>query len=85
MCDGVDIAPLLFEHKPIERDVYPYYRGSTLYAARLGPWKAHFLTRPGYGPDQATAHDPPQLYHLREDPLEKVQRGGRASRRDRPD
>jgi arylsulfatase A len=69
--DGIDIAPLLFEQKPIARDVFIYYRGSTLYAARLGPWKAHFITRPAYGAGQPEPHDPPQLYHLRHDPSER--------------
>ena len=69
--DGVDIAPLLFEQKPVARDVFIYYRGSTLYAARLGPWKAHFITRPAYGAGQPETHDPPVLYHLRHDPSEK--------------
>jgi arylsulfatase A-like enzyme len=69
--DGVDIAPLLLNRGPIERGVYVYYRGSTLYAARLGPWKAHFITRPGYGAEQPASHDPPLLFHLRRDPSEK--------------
>jgi hypothetical protein len=55
----------------VERGVYLYYRGSTLYAARLGPWKAHFITRPGYGAEPATKHEPPLLFHLRRDPSEK--------------
>jgi arylsulfatase A len=69
--DGVDLAPILFEGRTLERDVFCYYRGMQLYAARLGPWKTHFLTRPGYGPDKPQPHDPPQLYNVVEDPSER--------------
>jgi arylsulfatase A-like enzyme len=69
--DGVDIAPLLFGTGSVERDAFFYYRGEQLYAARLGPWKAHFITRTGYGPDPAVAHDPPLLFNVAEDPGER--------------
>ncbi len=72
--DGQDISPLLFGTGTVSRDAYLFYRGTTLYAARLGPWKAHFITRSGYGADQPEPHDPPQLYHLGEDPSERVDR-----------
>jgi len=72
--DGVDISPLLFGTGSVARDAFFYYRGTTLYAARLGPWKAHFITRSGYGSDQAQPHDPPLLYHLGEDPGERWDR-----------
>lgn len=65
--DGVDIAPLLFGSGTVEREAFFYYRGATLYAARLGPWKAHFITRSGYGPDKPAPQDPPLLFHLGED------------------
>jgi arylsulfatase A len=69
--DGLDIAPLLFGQGTVERDAFFYYRGTQLYAARLGPWKAHFLTRPAYGPGAIEPHDPPLLYHLGHDPAER--------------
>jgi arylsulfatase A len=69
--DGVDISPLLFGQGAVEREAFFYYRGTTLYAVRLGPWKAHFLTRPGYGPEKAEPHDPPLLFHLGQDPSER--------------
>ena len=69
--DGLDISPLLFGTGKVERGVFVYYRGETLYAARLGPWKAHYLTRPGYGADKPQSHDPPLLFHLGEDPGER--------------
>ncbi len=68
--DGVDLAPLLFGRGSVERPPFLYYRGATLYAARVGPWKAHFITRTGYGPDPAVAHPTPALYHLGWDPGE---------------
>ena len=61
-------------YQTVSRDAYLFYRGATLYAARLGHWKAHFITRSGYGTDQPEPHDPPQLYHLSEDPSERIDR-----------
>lgn len=72
--DGLDISPLFFGSGLVLRDAYFFYRGSTLYAARLGHWKAHFITRSGYGDDQPEPHEPPQLYHLGEDPGERFDR-----------
>lgn len=69
--DGTDIAPLLLGTGSVERDAYMYYRGTTLYACRRGPWKAHFLTQTGYGVPEPERHDPPQLYQLRVDPGER--------------
>jgi arylsulfatase A len=51
--DGMDIAPLLFGGGKVERkEPFYFYRGAQLYAARLGPWKANFITRTGYGPEK---------------------------------
>ncbi|MGI8602380.1 MAG: sulfatase family protein [Verrucomicrobiales bacterium] len=69
--DGVDIAPLLFRKDTVQRDAFFYYRGPTLYAARMGPWKAHFITRAAYGPEKPEPHDPPLLFHLGHDPAER--------------
>jgi arylsulfatase A len=71
--DGRDLLPMLTgaSEEPV-RDVYFYYRGATLYAARKGPWKAHFVTEWAYLPDnQRTEHDPPRLFHLEHDPSEQ--------------
>jgi arylsulfatase A-like enzyme len=68
--DGKDITPLLLGSGKVERDVFCYYRGQQLYAARLGPWKAHFITRSSYGPDKPVAHEVPELYNVDEDPSE---------------
>ncbi len=69
--DGVDMASLLFGQGPSQRDVFFYYRGAQLYAARKGSFKAHFLTQSGYGPDKAEPHDPPLLFNLAHDPSER--------------
>ena len=62
--DGVDIAPLLFGEGKVSRDAFFYYRGAQLYAARLGSWKANFITRPGYGPEKPRTNSPPLLFQV---------------------
>ncbi len=69
--DGVDLAPILFATGPSRREVFCFYRGTQLYAARKGEFKAHFVTRSGYGPDQPVTHDPPLLFELGHDPGER--------------
>ncbi len=56
------------------REVFCYYRGTELFAARLGPWKAHFITQPGYGA-KPEPHDPPLLFDLEADPGESFECG----------
>lgn len=68
--DGMDISPLLFGSGRMERGVFCYYRGQRLYAARVGPWKAHFITQPSYGPEKPAVHAVPMLYNIEEDPSE---------------
>ncbi len=67
--DGVDLSGLLFKGEAIEREVFCYYRGEQLYAARLGAWKIHLITQAGYG-EKPTAHEKPLLYNLEVDPSE---------------
>lgn len=69
--DGVNLAPLLLGSGQSPRTSMLFYRGTELFAARLGSYKAHFQTQPGYGPGQREKHDPPLLYHLGENPGEK--------------
>ena len=71
VCDGIDIAPLLTSKGPVERDVFLYYRGTKLYAARQGDWKIHFITRSAYGPDKPEPHESPLLFNLGNDPSER--------------
>ncbi len=54
--------------RPLE--VFCYYRGTELFAARLGSWKAHFITQPAYGAPKPEPHDPPLLFNLEADPGE---------------
>jgi len=65
--DGVDMAPILFDTGPSLREVFFYYRGTQLYAARKGMYKAHFITKSAYGNDPALPHDPPLLFQLGHD------------------
>lgn len=67
--DGYDITATLSGGKSPRREMF-YYRSYDLMAARLGPWKAHFLTQTGYGQPQPEKHDPPLLFNLEVDPGE---------------
>jgi arylsulfatase A len=69
--DGLDLGPALLGDSPSPRDIMFFYRGTRIFAVRKGPFKAHFITKSGYGPDQEAPHDPPLLYHLGHDPAEK--------------
>jgi arylsulfatase A-like enzyme len=69
--DGYDLGPVLRGEGRSPREEMLFYRDEEVYAARLGPWKAHFVTRSGYGPDGPATHDPPLLYNLDEDPSER--------------
>lgn len=74
--DGLDISALLLGKGKVERkEAFLYYRGDKLYAARQGPWKAHFITQPAYGPDKPEAHEPAWLFQLAEDPSERFEIG----------
>lgn len=69
--DGYDLSPVLKGQGPSPREVMYFYRGTKLYAVRHGPWKMHYITRSAYGPDKPVEHNPPQLYHLGQDPGEQ--------------
>ncbi len=58
-----------------QREVFCYYRGTELFAARLGPWKAHFITQAAYGAPKPEPHDPPLLFNLDADPGESFECG----------
>jgi arylsulfatase A-like enzyme len=71
--DGIDISTVLLgDGRATPRNDHFYYRGATLQAVRMGPWKAHWITRPGYG-GTIEHHDPPALYNLEVDPSEKYE------------
>ncbi|MBN2138168.1 MAG: sulfatase [Sedimentisphaerales bacterium] len=69
--DGLDISPALLGTGPSPRKVMFFYRGAKLYAVRKGWYKAHYITKPAYGPGNEKEHDPPALYHLGRDPSEQ--------------
>ena len=69
--DGYDLSELLSGRSQTSpRQSFFFYRDATLFAVRLGAFKAHFTTRGGYSQDKLTAHDPPALYDLGVDPGE---------------
>ena len=69
--DGLDLLPLLTSQKSLPERPYFFYRGSELFACRLGDWKAHFRTQNGFGGPKAEDHAPPLLFRLAHDPSEK--------------
>jgi arylsulfatase A-like enzyme len=69
--DAADISPLLFGGGAVTREPFFYYRGAQLYAARIGPWKAHYITRTGYGPEKPQTNSPPLLFNVVEDAEER--------------
>lgn len=73
--DGVSLAPVLLGTGPGLRDSWIYYRGTRVFAARMGAYKAHFVTKSAYGPDPAVPHEPPVLFDLDHDPSEQFDVG----------
>ena len=69
--DGLDLSPALLGTGPSPRQTMFFYHGTKLYAVRYGQFKAHFVTRSGYGNEKPQEHDPPLLFHLGHDPGEK--------------
>jgi arylsulfatase A-like enzyme len=69
--DGIDISGILLRSEPAPVRPYFFYRELEIFAVRKGPWKAHLVTRSGYGNDESAIHDPPLLFHLDNDPSEK--------------
>lgn len=67
--DGQDITPVLMGTGPSPRTEYFYYSGSTLRAARVGPWKAHFITKSSMEKGLNMLPQP-ELYNLEQDPSE---------------
>jgi hypothetical protein len=49
-----------------------FYRGTELFAVRLGDYKAHYITQGAYGEfGERKEHDPPLLFNLSHDASEK--------------
>ena len=68
--DGYNLLPLLRGEGASPRDFFVYYRGDRVFAARRGPWKAHFITQTAYPAGPLVFHNPPLLYQLEQDPGE---------------
>ena len=70
--DGVDLSGTLLRGEPSPRNSMLFYRGTRLYAARLGDYKAHYVTQGEYGMfGEKEVHDVPLLYNLSQDPSEQ--------------
>lgn len=69
--DGVDLSPVLFKYEKSPRNEVYYYRERELYAIRVGSYKAHFITKGGYGETPKQYHNPPLLYNINQDPSEQ--------------
>ena len=69
--DSYDLTPVLKGTGDSGREAFFYYRGYKLMAARVGAYKAHFMTQDGYGQPKPAEHDPPLLFNLEVDPSEK--------------
>lgn len=70
--DGHDLSKTLRNGDASPRQHILYYRGTELYAARLGKYKAHYITQGVYGEfGERQEHDTPILYNLNNDPSEK--------------
>jgi len=70
--DGIDLSATLLSNEPSPRQSILYYRGPEVYAARLGDFKAHFVTQGEYGQfGEREVHETPLLYNLSHDPSEQ--------------
>jgi len=70
--DSHDLSATLTAGEASPREQILYYRGPEIYAARLGDYKAHFVTQGAYGQfGGREEHEVPHLYNLSHDPSEK--------------
>ncbi|WP_276389356.1 sulfatase family protein [Eudoraea chungangensis] len=75
--DGVDISGTLLNGNPSTRKSILYYRGTEIYAVRIGKYKAHYITQGEYGEfGKREEHEPPILYNLDTDPSEQFELTG---------
>lgn len=69
--DGISLTEVM--HNPSAqspRQEFYYYRGSLLYAVRVGNYKLHLMDKSAYGRDKLVIYDKPYLYDLSSDPGE---------------
>lgn len=70
--DGKDLTTVLFGGGNSNRDNIIYYRGTTIYAARKGAHKLHYITETCYLKDNGKiVHEEPLLFNVEVDPSEK--------------
>jgi arylsulfatase A len=69
--DGHDLSPVIRGEAESPRTEMMYYQGVEIFAARVGPFKAHYVTQTAYRGEAPVPHDPPLLFNLEEDPSEK--------------
>jgi len=69
--DGYDLSEVLFAKAASPRNEVFYYRERELYAVRYGSFKAHFITKGGYGNGEKVYHEVPLLYNVDQDPSER--------------
>jgi arylsulfatase A-like enzyme len=69
--DGFDLSPVLRGEGASPRDEMMFYRAREIRAARVGPFKAHYVTQTEYTGDPRLEHDPPLLFDLEVDPAER--------------
>ena len=75
--DGMDLSPVLSGNGPGPRNKMFFYRGTSIYAARLGDYKLHYITQGAYGMHgEKEVHDPPLLFNLSHDPSEQYNIAG---------
>ncbi len=68
--DGYDLSSVLFNKEKSPRKEVFYYRERELYAVRLGSYKAHFITKEGYGNTKEYL-EIPLLFNVDQDPSER--------------
>ena len=69
--DGYDLTPVLQGKGKSPRQEMFFYRDDELFALRVGDYKLHWATQPGYNQPQPDRHASPLLFHLGVDPGEQ--------------
>ncbi|MBT8301355.1 MAG: sulfatase-like hydrolase/transferase, partial [Maribacter sp.] len=70
--DGKDLSKTLLKRETSPRNSILFYRGTELFAVRLGDFKAHYITQGAYGEfGERKEHNPPLLFNLSHDASEK--------------
>lgn len=65
--DGYDLSATLTKLSPSPRGEFFYWNRGLLHAARMGPWKLHFIQREPVNYGRVAEMERPELYHLEYD------------------